>query len=100
MKLIVNIPDEMHEQIMDGYVPLGISKYLKNGTPLDDIKAEIEQYRENEEPHLCDYRFYRNEGLDMALAVIDRHIGESKDAEWHESEPLDDVVVLMEGVSE
>ena len=36
MKLIVEIPQEMHEQIMDGYVPLGISKYLKNSTPLDD----------------------------------------------------------------
>ena len=34
MKLVIDIPEEMHEQIMNGYVPLGISKYLKNGTPL------------------------------------------------------------------
>ena len=43
MKLIIDIPEEMHKQIMDGYVPLGISKYLKNGIPLEDIKAEIEK---------------------------------------------------------
>lgn len=34
MKLVINIPKEMYERIKDGYVPLGISKYLKNGTPL------------------------------------------------------------------
>ena len=34
VKLIIEIPKEMHEKIKDGYVPLGISKYLKNGTPL------------------------------------------------------------------
>ena len=105
MKLVIDIDDEEYSEFIkadkNGYCTRMIDiKAIKNGTPLDDIKAEIEQYRENEEPHLCDYRFYRNEGLDMALAVIDRHIGESKDAEWHESEPLDDVVVLMEGVSE
>lgn len=37
MKLIIDIPEEMHKQIMNGYVPLGISKYLKNGTPLDGM---------------------------------------------------------------
>jgi hypothetical protein len=36
MKYIIDIPDEMYEQIKDGYVPLGISKYLKNGTPYKD----------------------------------------------------------------
>ena len=34
MQIVIDIPEEMHEQIKDGYVPLGISKYLKNGTPL------------------------------------------------------------------
>ena len=34
IELVIKIPEEMHEQIKDGYVPLGISKYLKNGTPL------------------------------------------------------------------
>ena len=31
IELVIKIPEEMHKQIMDGYVPLGISKYLKNG---------------------------------------------------------------------
>lgn len=31
--LVIKIPKEMYEQIKAGYVPLGISKYLKNGTP-------------------------------------------------------------------
>ena len=34
IELVIKIPEEMHKKIMDGYVPLGISKYLKNGTPL------------------------------------------------------------------
>ena len=34
IELVIKIPEEMWERIKDGYVPLGISKYLKNGTPL------------------------------------------------------------------
>jgi len=34
MQIIIDIPEEMWERIKDGYVPLGISKYLKKGTPL------------------------------------------------------------------
>jgi hypothetical protein len=34
IELVIKIPEEMRERIKDGYVPLGISKYLKNGTPL------------------------------------------------------------------
>jgi hypothetical protein len=40
---------------------------------LDKIRAEIESCREDEEPHLCDYRYHRNEGLDMALDIIDKY---------------------------
>ena len=34
IELVIKIPEEMYEQIKDGYVPLGISKYLMNGIPL------------------------------------------------------------------
>lgn len=34
MQIVIDIPKEMWEQVKDGYVPLGISKYLKSGTPL------------------------------------------------------------------
>lgn len=40
---------------------------------LDKIRAEIEFCREDEEPHLCDYRYHRNEGLDKALDIIDKY---------------------------
>jgi hypothetical protein len=33
MQIVIDLPEEMWEQVKDGYVPLGISKYLKNGTP-------------------------------------------------------------------
>lgn len=42
MKLIIDIPKELYERIKNGYVPLGISTYLKNSTPLDDVKVKIE----------------------------------------------------------
>lgn len=40
---------------------------------LGKIRAEIESCREDEVPHLCDYRYHRNEGLDMALDIIDKY---------------------------
>lgn len=40
---------------------------------LDKISKEIKYCREDEEPHLCDYRYYINVGLDMALNIIDNY---------------------------
>lgn len=34
MEILIDIPEEMWERVKDGYVPLGISKYLKNGVSL------------------------------------------------------------------
>ena len=34
MQVVIDIPDDMWEKVKDGYVPLGIEKYLINGTPL------------------------------------------------------------------
>lgn len=36
MQIIAEIPEDMWEKIQDGYVPLGISKYLKNGKVLPE----------------------------------------------------------------
>ena len=45
MKLIIDIPEEEYERIKD--IPndykLLIHKAVANGTPLDDVKAEIEE---------------------------------------------------------
>lgn len=47
---------------------------------LNKIRAEIEACREEEEPHLCDHRHYRNEGIDKALEIIDKYREEQTDA--------------------
>ena len=46
---------------------------------------------------------FKDMPVDLAceiIRLIDEYDRESKDAEWKESEPLDDVVELMEGESE
>ena len=54
-------------------------KALEQEPILDKIRAEIESCREDEEPHLCDYRYHRNEGLDKALDIIDKYNAESEE---------------------
>lgn len=34
MQIAIDISEEMWERVKKGYVPLGIGKHLKNGTPL------------------------------------------------------------------
>ena len=84
MKLIVDIPEEKYMAIKNNldtfprkYKEWGLQA-IAEGTPLDDIKAEIEKYREDEEPHLIDYRYYRNETLDLVLDIIDGYISGKK----------------------
>ena len=88
MKLIIDITTNEYERINS--IPSGNTDYqttvrlydaIKNGIPLDDIKAEIEECREDEEPHLIDYRYHRNEMLDLVLDIIDKHIQERKNDE-------------------
>lgn len=40
---------------------------------LDRIISEIESCKEEEEPHLCDYQYHRNEGLEMAISIIEKY---------------------------
>lgn len=56
----------------NGYAK-GYEEALEQESVLDKIIAEIEACREDVEPHLVDYRYYRNEGLDMALDIIDKY---------------------------
>lgn len=47
MKLIIDIPEDMFEwfkngEIIDEYDKSALKQIFKNGTPLDDVKAEIE----------------------------------------------------------
>ena len=79
MKYVIDIDEDYIKIINKNGGSNYTENVIQNATPLEkvleDIKAEIEQYRE-EEPHLCDYRYHRNEGLDMALDIIDKPIKE------------------------
>lgn len=43
---------------------------------LDNLTADLEALREETEPHLVDYRYHRNDMLDMVLGVIERYKNE------------------------
>ena len=45
---------------------------------LDKIRADLEALRESTEPHLVDYRYHRNDMLDMVLSVIDKYMERSE----------------------
>ena len=82
MKLLIDINDNEYEGIK-GYpdnitsYPVTIHLYdaVRNGTPLDNLTADLESLREPTEPHLVDYRYHRNDMLDMVLGVIERYKG-------------------------
>ena len=46
MKLIIDIPDNVYEMVMNtgtfGIYRFNTAKAIKNGIPLDDVKAEIQ----------------------------------------------------------
>ena len=89
MKIVIDIDENVYTRLFDKGIQdneisvddvCEMARALRIGKPFDsvieEIKAEKEKYREEEEPHLCDYRYHRNEGLDMALDVIDKYIKE------------------------
>lgn len=41
IEVVIKIPEEMGKQIKKGYVPLGISKYLKNGVTLPKWHGDL-----------------------------------------------------------
>ena len=74
MKVIIDIPDKDYEKLKDGHIPFSILDVMQNGTPIpdnatvcdiEDIKADIEAAR---------YGLI-NDGLDVALEIIDKHMG-------------------------
>lgn len=64
MKIIVEIPQEMWERVKIGYVSLGISKYLKNGTPLPQGHGRLIEVSKELECELWTYTRYT--GIDEA----------------------------------
>ena len=67
----------LKDELLEQYVP-----DINDGNInciLNKIRHEIESCLEDEEPHLCDYRYYINLGLDMALDIIDKYNLESEE---------------------
>ena len=51
----------------------GVMNKVLSIDTLDKITADLEALREETEPHLVDYRYHRNDMLDMVLSVIERY---------------------------
>ena len=75
---------------------------VNSNSVFDDIKTEIKEwYWQADKQALAKDPCVVDAMVDLFIRTIDKHIWErSKDDEWKESEPLDDVVELMKGVSE
>lgn len=70
MKLIIDIPEEVYKRMINGDLPIYMAyKYVKNGTPLDDIKAEIANLDDAD----YDYEGYYKAVTD-AVEIIDKYI--------------------------
>ena len=80
MKLIIDIPEEDYKnvsRIVDMGLGTNVDEAIKNGTPLDDVKAELE--------HMACRQYEHRLMLDRqeTLEILDKYIGkaESEDKE-------------------
>lgn len=82
MKLVIDIPEEVYKDIQSHDWKNGERWYseewkaIHNGTPLDKIRAEIEQTAKDYDK-FADYRRVR--GLWIALDIIDKYKAESEE---------------------
>lgn len=81
MQIVIDIPKDLYEGIerRDGaleteYVCDELMKAVDNGTPLDKIRAEIAEYKDDKVIHT-----ERNEMIDIVLEIIDKYKAESED---------------------
>lgn len=87
MKLIIDISEELYNgiecrnpELETEYVCHELMKAVDNGTPLNDIKAEIEQFRESlaeKAPSLQDL-INAQRTVDICLGIIDNVGKENK----------------------
>ena len=75
MKLIIDIPEVFYEYCKAQEDAIEIQLAVKNGIPLDDLRAEIEQKYEKYK-YLFDEDFMGTKDLEWVLSVINRHKGE------------------------
>ena len=77
MQIVIDIPEEAYEIIKkDTESEMYIIQVIKQGIPLEDITAEIQQVVEEEAD---DERWSR--GLHYALKIIDKHISRKEQSE-------------------
>lgn len=77
IELVIKIPKEMWERVKEGYVPLGISKYLRSGIPLpkghgrlkdvDWIDDNCLDYRTDDDGSWC----YKWRDIDNAPTIVE-----------------------------
>ena len=66
VKLIIEIPKPMYESVQNGTYCGTLYEELKNGVPLDDVKAEIA----NMDGDINGYYVHKND----VLSVIDKYM--------------------------
>ena len=76
MKILIDIPEEEYECVqITGCLgnKTCVSNAIYNGTPLDKIRAEIAEYKDDKIIHA-----ERNEMIDITLDIIDKYKAESE----------------------
>jgi len=85
VKLIIEIPKTMYENVQNGTYCGTLYKELKNGIPLDDVKAEVfRQSKQTNETFSPEWNDGFNDGMFHTLTIIRdyfKHIAESEDKE-------------------
>ena len=80
MKLIIDVPKDTYIKmkiLSDCGMGSDAIKYILNGTPLEQIKAEIEQIADEEQKHDKKWAM----GLRYAVKIINKYKAESEDKE-------------------
>ena len=75
VKLIIEMPKETYKGIMLGkWDGNGLAFYVKTGTLLDDVKADIQRTITASWYNGENYKKNYRDGLDDALKIIDKHL--------------------------
>ena len=85
VKLIIELPKTTYEDLKQGKIysslceaPQGVVEGIRDGIPLDNVKAEIEE-------KISHYDHFQGSntahGLEIALEIIDKHISGEGDKE-------------------
>lgn len=76
MQIVITISEDDYRKVQDGRASVSMmQKVIRNGTPLDKIRAEIEEIARDYDK-FADYR--RVYGLWIALDIIDKYRAESE----------------------